>query len=79
MRIEIRKSGDHRCTVCGSYKLLYTPALNQHFERDLLEFFQQDIPRWRLLKKRRFAHFAREVERVTGELRDLTRLPLSDG
>lgn len=73
MRIELRKSGGEACEQCGSHELLYAPALNQHLEADLLILFQQEVPRWRALKRRRFAHFAREVERVTGELRSLTR------
>ena len=77
MRIELRKSGGETCERCGEHDLLYVPALNQHLEADLLEHFNQEVPSWRFLKRRRFAHFSREVERVTGELRMKTRHELA--
>lgn len=77
MRIELRKSGGVSCPACGSYELLHVPALNKDLESDLLGFFRQDIPWWRPLKRRRFAYFAREVERVAAELRLLSRYQVS--
>ena len=73
MRIEIRKSGGTPCETCGAQELIHVPDLNRYLEADLLELFSQKIPWWRWLRRRRFAHFRREVERVAGELRSLTR------
>jgi hypothetical protein len=73
VRIELRKSGGEACDKCGATELLYVPALAEHLEADLAGHFAQEIPSWRWLKRRRFAHFTREVERVSGELRAKTR------
>lgn len=77
MRIEFRKSVGKACERCGARELLYVPSLAQNLEVDLLDLFNQKVPFYRPLKKRRFAHFAREVERVSAELRDKTRHQVS--
>ena len=74
MRIEIRKSGGHACETCGATELIFAPVANANLEKDLLALFQSEVPRYRPIKRRWYKKLVAEVERATGELRDLTKL-----
>lgn len=73
MRLEVRKSGGPVCEKCGATELIVT-GTNLTLEKDLLAVFQAEVPRWRFRKRRWYKQLHAEVERATGELRDLTRL-----
>lgn len=54
-------------------EVIHVPVLNQHLERDLFSHFGQRVSWWRLIHRWHARWGVREIERVAGELRMLTR------
>lgn len=64
MRIQIRDNKD---------RLLYSPVYNAWLERDLLDLVrQEEIPWYHPLKRKRREFMIQEMQRVIGELRNMT-------